>query len=178
MENKKSIENSTELSRHQTAMHLSTLSIIVNIVLSLFKLLAGILAHSGAMVSDGIHSASDVFSNFIVMIGVTLSNKQPDHEHPYGHDRFECIASIVLAALLLATGIGIGKAGLETIISGHYENLKALGLLALIVAGISILTKEWMSQITRLTAKRINSGALWQMLGIIILMRFLPLAHL
>lgn len=160
MENKKSTENSTVLSHHQVAMRISTLSIIVNIVLSLFKLLAGILAHSGAMVSDGIHSASDVFSNFIVMIGVTLSNKQSDNEHPYGHERFECIASIVLAILLLATGLGIGKVGLETIISGHYENLKAPGLLALIVAGVSILTKEWMYQITRLTAKRINSDAL------------------
>ena len=160
MENKKSTENSTVLSHHQVAMRISTLSIIVNIVLSLFKLLAGILAHSGAMVSDGIHSASDVFSNFIVMIGVTLSNKQSDNEHPYGHERFECIASIVLAILLLATGLGIGKVGLETIISGHYENLKAPGLLALIVAGVSILTKEWMYQITRLTAKRINSDTL------------------
>ncbi len=160
MENKKSTENSTVPSHHQVAMRISTLSIIVNIVLSLFKLLAGILAHSGAMVSDGIHSASDIFSNFIVMIGVTLSNKQSDNEHPYGHERFECIASIVLAVLLLVTGLGIGKVGLETIISGHYKNLKAPGLLALIVAGISILTKEWMYQITRLTAKRINSDAL------------------
>ena len=160
MENKQSMENNTVLSHHQDAMRISTLSIIVNVVLSLFKLLAGIFAHSGAMISDAIHSASDVFSTFIVMIGVTLSNKQSDNEHPYGHERFECIASIVLAVLLLATGIGIGKAGLETILSGHYETLKAPGLLALIAAVVSIITKEWMYQITRLTAKKINSGAL------------------
>lgn len=160
MENKQSMENNTVLSSHQAAMRISKLSIIVNVLLSLFKLFAGIFAHSGAMISDAIHSASDVFSTFIVMIGVTLSNKQSDNEHPYGHERFECIASIILSALLLATGIGIGKAGLKTILSGNYEALKAPGLLALIAAVVSIVIKEWMYQITRSTAKKINSGAL------------------
>lgn len=160
MENKQSMENNTVLSSQQAAMRISKLSIIINVLLSLFKLFAGIFAHSGAMISDAIHSASDVFSTFIVMIGVTLSNKQSDNEHPYGHERFECIASIILSALLLATGIGIGKAGLKTILSGNYEALKAPGLLALIAAVVSIVIKEWMYQITRSTAKKINSGAL------------------
>ncbi len=160
MENKQSMENNTVLSHHQAAMRISKLSIIINVLLSLFKLFAGIFAHSGAMISDAIHSASDVFSTFIVMIGVTLSNKQSDNEHPYGHERFECIASIILAALLLVTGIGIGKTGLKTILSGNYETLKAPGLLALIAAVVSIIVKEWMYQITRSTAKKINSGAL------------------
>lgn len=160
MENKQSMENNTVLSHHQAAMRISKLSIIVNVLLSLFKLFAGIFAHSGAMISDAIHSASDVFSTFIVMIGVTVSNKQSDNEHPYGHERFECIASIILAALLLVTGIGIGKTGLKTILSGNYEALKAPGLLALIAAVVSIIVKEWMYQITRSTAKKINSGAL------------------
>lgn len=160
MENKQSMENNTVLSSQQAAMRISKLSIIINVLLSLFKLFAGIFAHSGAMISDAIHSASDVFSTFIVMIGVTLSNKQSDNEHPYGHERFECIASIILAALLLVTGIGIGKTGLKTILSGNYETLKAPGLLALIAAVVSIIVKEWMYQITRSTAKKINSGAL------------------
>ena len=160
MENKQSMENNTVLSHHQAAMRISKLSIIINVLLSLFKLFAGIFAHSGAMISDAIHSASDVFSTFIVMIGVTLSNKQSDNEHPYGHERFECIASIILAALLLVTGIGIGKTGLKTILSGNYETLKAPGLLALIAAVVSIIVKEWMYQITRSTAKKINSSAL------------------
>lgn len=158
--NKQSMEKNTTLSSQKAAMRISTMSIIVNVILSLFKLMAGILAHSGAMISDAVHSASDVLSTFIVMIGVTLSNKQADEKHPYGHERFECIASIILAVLLFATGIGIGKSGLNTILSGHYENLKAPGLLALIAAIISIIAKEWMYQVTQITAKKINSGAL------------------
>ena len=100
------------------AMHVSSVSIAVNVVLSLFKLLAGIIAHSGAMISDAIHSASDVISTVVVMIGVHLSGKQSDKEHQYGHERLECVSSIVLAGLLLVTGIGIGFSGVEKIIAG------------------------------------------------------------
>ena len=78
------------------AMNVSIISIIVNLLLSLFKLIAGLLAYSSAMVSDAIHSASDVFSTIIVMIGVTVSEKKSDAEHPYGHERLECVASIYL----------------------------------------------------------------------------------
>lgn len=158
--NKQSMENHTVVDHKKIAMRVSTLSIIVNVFLSLFKLIAGIIAHSGAMISDAIHSASDVFSTFIVMIGITLSQKSSDKDHQYGHERFECIASIILAILLLATGIGIGKVGLSAILSGHYETLTVPGLLALIAAIVSILTKEWMYWLTRSAAKEINSGAL------------------
>lgn len=158
--NKQSMENHTEVDHKRIAMRVSTLSIIVNVFLSLFKLIAGIIAHSGAMISDAIHSASDVFSTFIVMIGITLSQKSSDKDHQYGHERFECIASIILAIFLLATGIGIGKVGLNAILNGHYETLKVPGLLALIAAIVSIVTKEWMYWITRIAAKKINSGAL------------------
>lgn len=150
----------TALDHKKMAMDISTLSIIVNVFLSLFKLLAGIFAHSGAMISDAIHSASDVFSTFIVMIGITLSNRSSDKDHQYGHERFECIASIILAVLLFATGLGIGKAGLDTILAGHYEALRVPGVLALVAAIVSILVKEWMYWVTRRVAKKINSGAL------------------
>ena len=95
----------------RTAVRLSVLSIVCNTLLSIFKLVAGILAHSGAMVSDAVHSASDVVSSFIVIIGVKLAAKAPDKEHPYGHERFECVAAIVLAVILAIEGIQtIGKA--------------------------------------------------------------------
>lgn len=81
----------------QTAMKVSGISILVNLLLSVFKLIAGIVAHSGAMISDAIHSASDVGSTFIVIIGVRLSTKKSDKEHQYGHERMECVSSIVLA---------------------------------------------------------------------------------
>lgn len=143
------------------AMHVSGVSIVVNVVLSLFKLSAGIIAHSGAMISDAIHSASDVISTVVVMVGVHFSGKQSDKEHQYGHERLECVSSIVLAGLLLATGIGIGFSGVEKIIAGTSgENLMMPGRLALIAAVISLVVKEWMFWYTRGAAKKINSGAL------------------
>lgn len=98
-------------------------SIIGNAILSTLKLLAGILAHSGAMISDAVHSASDVFSSIIVIIGVKLSTKDSDHEHPYGHERFECVAAIVLAVILFITGLFIGHSALEQITAGEERQL-------------------------------------------------------
>lgn len=144
----------------QTAMRVSGFSIGVNLLLSVLKLAAGILASSSAMVSDAIHSASDVFSTIIVMIGVHISGKQADREHPYGHERFECVAAVILAVVLAATGIGIGESGLKKIISGEYQNIAVPGLLALAAAVISIGAKEWMYHFTVHAAKKINSGAL------------------
>lgn len=142
------------------AMRVSTVSIVVNVVLSLLKLVAGLVASSGAMVSDAIHSASDVFSTIIVMIGVHISGKQADEEHPYGHERMECVAAIILAVLLALTGVGIGSTGLRNILSGDYAGLAVPGMLALWAAVISIAVKEWMFHYTMHTAKKIRSGAL------------------
>lgn len=143
------------------AMKVSGISIAVNVMLSLFKLLAGIMAHSGAMVSDAIHSASDVISTVIVIIGVRLSNKKSDQEHQYGHERLECVSSILLAGLLLVTGAGIGINGVEKIIDGTAgKDLMIPGTLALIAAITSIAVKEWMFWYTRAAAKKVNSGAL------------------
>ncbi len=89
----------------KTAMKISMVSIVGNILLSLFKALAGIVANSGAMISDAIHSASDVFSTIVVIIGIRLSGKESDKEHPYGHERMECVAAILLATILAATGL-------------------------------------------------------------------------
>lgn len=144
----------------KVAMRVSTVTLIGNVILSLFKLLAGIIGNSGAMISDAVHSASDVFSTFIVMVGFQLSSKESDEKHPYGHERLECIASLILAVLLLATGMGIGISGIEKIIGGNYGELQVPKSLALIAAVISILVKEWMYRYTRVAAKNINSGAL------------------
>ena len=146
---------------HKVAMKVSGVSIAVNLLLSLFKLLAGILAHSGAMISDAIHSASDVGSTFVVIVGVNLSSKKSDKEHQYGHERMECVSSIILSGLLLATGIGIGMNGIENIIkSTSGASIAIPGTLALIAAVVSIVVKEWMFWYTRGAAKKINSGAL------------------
>lgn len=142
------------------AMRVSNVSIAVNLLLSVFKLIAGLVAHSGAMISDAVHSASDVFSTFIVIIGFKLSGKSADKEHPYGHERMECVASIVLAVILLITGIGIGISGVETIFGGNQSEIEVPGTLALVAAVISIIVKESMYWYTIAAAKEINSGAL------------------
>ena len=99
----------------KTAVKVSLVSIIGNGLLTVFKLLAGILAGSGAMISDAVHSASDIFSSIIVIIGVKLAAKESDKNHPYGHERFECVAAIVLAVILLVTGLFIGHTAIEQI---------------------------------------------------------------
>ena len=141
------------------AMKVSIISIIANVVLAAFKLVAGILAHSGAMISDAIHSASDVFSTFVVMIGIKIASKEPDEEHPYGHERMECVAAIILATILCITGLGIGKNALE-FITGNSSEVSVPGMLALIAAIVSIIVKEAMFWYTRHYAKMIDSGAL------------------
>ncbi len=142
------------------ALKVSKITIVINVVLSIIKLIAGIIAHSSAMISDAIHSASDVVSTVIVIIGVKLSNKESDKTHPYGHERFECVASIILSTILIITGVGIGITGFEKIISGEYKNFVIPGVIALIAAVISIIVKEAMYWYTRSVAKKINSGAL------------------
>ena len=140
-------------------MKVSIISIIANVVLAAFKLVAGILAHSSAMLSDAIHSASDVFSTFVVMIGIKIASKEPDEEHPYGHERMECVAAIILATILCITGLGIGKNALE-FITGNSSEVSVPGMLALIAAIVSIIVKEAMFWYTRHYAKMIDSGAL------------------
>lgn len=138
---------------------LSLVSILGNILLCSFKLFAGIYGHSGAMVSDAIHSLSDVFTTLIAFLGVRLSQKGADKEHPYGHERMECLAALCLGAILLLTGLGIGKAGLSAILSGQYAHLAAPKAIALFAAFLSIACKEAMFWYTRYYAKLLNSAA-------------------
>ena len=144
----------------KAAMKVSAVSIVANVLLSAFKLLAGILASSGAMVSDAIHSASDVISTVVVIIGIRLSGKASDKEHPYGHERMECVAAIILATSLAFTGLSIGYTAVAKILSGNYGELTVPGVLALVAAVVSIAVKEGMYWYTRSYAKKINSSAL------------------
>jgi cation diffusion facilitator family transporter len=110
------------------------------------------------MVSDAIHSLSDVLSTVIVMVGFVISSREADESHPYGHERFECVAAIILSVILFITGVGIGYAGIRRVVLGEYIPIP--GRLALIVAFISILLNEWMVQFKKSAAKKINSAAL------------------
>ena len=153
----KKIQN---LDPQKTVYKVSIISIVVNISLSIGKLFAGIFGHSAAMVSDGIHSASDVFTTFIVIAGAKLSYKKADDEHPYGHERLEYIAAILLSFILFLTGAGIGFSGIEIIYTGEYKVLQTPALMALVAALVSIVLKEAMFWYTRHYAVLIDSGTL------------------
>ncbi len=153
------IETQAAVNESRIIRQLSSVGIFGNIVLTAFKLFAGVYGKSGAMVSDAVHSLSDVFATFIAFLGVKLSKRSADKMHPYGHERMECVASLILGLILLATGFGIGKVGLENIFSGHYENLSIPGAVALIAAVVSIVVKEGMYWYTRHYAKILNSPA-------------------
>ncbi len=163
MEENRSMEQKSymaELEFQKVVNKVSLITILGNVALSVLKLLAGIVAHSNAMISDAIHSASDVFSTVVVIIGVKLASKEPDKEHPYGHERLECVAAIILAMVLFITGLGIGMEAFQNITSGNYSQLQVPGILALVAAIVSIVSKEAMYWYTRYYAKRIDSGAL------------------
>ena len=144
----------------QIAFHVSKTTMIGNFALSAVKLAAGLIAHSAAMVSDAIHSASDVFSTVIVMIGLKAAQKDSDREHPYGHERMECVAAIVLSVVLLITGLFIGYQGVQQILNAEENPLPVPGFLALAAAVVSIMVKEGMYRYTRKAAQAIDSDAL------------------
>lgn len=147
------------MNTEKIALHVSIVTIIGNLFLTLIKFFAGFFGHSSALISDAIHSASDVLSTLVVIVGVKLSNKEEDELHPYGHERLECVAALILAIMLGITGIGIGSAGINMILKGN-ESLIIPSTITWIVAIISIVSKEAMYWYTRIAAKKINSGAL------------------
>lgn len=142
------------------ADRVNTVSIIGNAMLSAFKLIAGIVAHSNAMISDAVHSASDILGTLVVIIGIKLASKKADKEHPYGHERLECVAAIVVAMVLFMIGLGIGNGALKNILSGNYSDLRIPGILALVAAVVSIVVKEAMFWYTKINAVKIDSSAL------------------
>ena len=119
---------------------LSFVGILGNVLLAAFKLTAGLLGRSGAMVSDAVHSLSDVFATFIAFLGVLLSRQPEDAEHPYGHERLESAASLILGLILAGTGLGIGYTGLHKLAAG--EELKVPTLLPLNVLVHDVLCQK------------------------------------
>lgn len=140
------------------AVRVSRNTLFGNLGLSAGKLIVGLLAHSGALVSDAVHSLSDVFAAVIVIFSVRLAGKKADREHPYGHERLECICGVILSVILLITGLLIGYRAIETIRSGGSAEIP--GLAALVAAIVSIIVKELMYHYTAGAAKKIRSTAL------------------
>lgn len=140
------------------AIKVSVISIILNCLLTLIKFISGVISKSSAMISDSVHSLSDVLSTFVVIIGVKISNKQADSDHPYGHERIECVSAIILSGMLFIIGALIGINGIKNVTNS--SNLVMPGVLALIASIISIISKEAMYQYTIRVSKKINSAAL------------------
>lgn len=147
-----------DISSEKAAYRVSAATMAVNAALSVVKLFAGVFAHSGAMISDALHSASDVLSTLIVIVGIKMSKKEADTKHQYGHERFECVSAIILSVVLCLTGIGIGVSGIEKIVSG--TNIAVPGIAALVAAALSIVVKEVMYHVTVHAAKKINSPSM------------------
>ena len=140
------------------AIEVSVISIILNCLLTLIKFISGVISKSSAMISDSVHSLSDVLSTFVVIIGVKISNKKADSDHPYGHERIECVSAIILSGMLFIIGALIGINGIKNVTNS--SNLVIPGVLALIASIISIISKEAMYQYTIRVSKKINSAAL------------------
>lgn len=130
---------------------------LLNILLAILKIVAGIMGNSKAILADGIHSLSDVFSTFLVIVGLNVSSKEADEKHPYGHEKYESIFGKILSLFLMGTGLFIGYESLSLLISG---NIEKPGNIALIAAFISIVSKEAMYWYTMKVAKDIKSIAL------------------
>ncbi len=140
------------------ANKVSIITIIGNLLLATLKFVIGFWGKSQALVSDAVHSASDVVSTVAVMIGINMSAKKSDSDHPYGHERIECIFSIILAIMLFATGIGIGISAVKIILTGAEIEIPAK--ITLYVAGLSIVVKELMYHYTKHTAIKIDSSSM------------------
>ncbi|MBR6351404.1 MAG: cation transporter [Firmicutes bacterium] len=152
------MERTTDIEEKQIFDRLSRIGILGNVLLAAFKLLAGIFGRSGAMVSDAVHSLSDVFATLVAWIGVRLSKQAEDAEHPYGHERLECVASLILGLILAGTGLGIGWSGVRKLL-WERGSIEIPTMLPLIAAVVSVAVKEAMYQYTMHYARKLDSAA-------------------
>ena len=148
------------MNNKKIAYKVSIITIISNSFLAIFKLIAGLISHSSGVVSDAVHTFSDVATTIIAMVGISIGSKKADDTHQYGHERLECVASLILAFILFLTGIEIGLSGINNIIKGSYNSKEVPGILALVATIVSIVMKEIMYWYTIKAANIINSEAL------------------
>lgn len=148
-------------SRDRRIYRITLTGSIVNILLLVFKFIAGILGNSTAMIADAIHSLSDFLTDIIVIVFVRLSSKPADHDHDYGHGKYETLATSVIGMALAVVAFMLGRDGIEKIIYAMQGNqLESPGIIAFWAAILSIVLKEWIFRATRKVAKEENSKAL------------------
>jgi len=142
------------MENYRLGIRASWITIIINIILAVSKIVAGILGSSNAMVADGVHTLSDILTTFVVLMGLKISSKEADDEHPYGHEKYESVFAKILSVLLLLTGIFIGYKSITILINGDIKIPKSI---ALITAFLSIIVKEGMYWYTIKIARKIKS---------------------
>jgi cation diffusion facilitator family transporter len=130
---------------------------IINVLLATSKITIGLLGNSAALLADGIHSATDLFSDLLVFIGITFAHAPPDREHPYGHGKFESLTTFMIALLTVSVGIGICFDAWNRLQIPHETQIHPI-VLSIIL--LSIASKEWLYQYTNRIAKKIHSQAL------------------
>jgi len=145
-------------SRYREAARVTIVGSVVDLVLGIAKLVAGYFANSQALIADGIHSLSDLVTDALVLFAARKSNQAPDTEHPYGHGRFEAIATVGLAVALILVAIGIAGEAIRHLMEP--ELLSRPGVWALLVALASIVFKEWIYHYTMRVARRQRSDML------------------
>lgn len=139
------------------ANRVGKVTIVWNIILSAIKLITGVIGKSSAMISDAVHSLSDVVSTIVALLGIKIASIDSDDDHQYGHEKYECVASILLALILFMTGLGISINSVKTFIE---QSSIEPSYITLIAAIISIIVKEIMYRYTIHYGNKINSIAL------------------
>ncbi|PCE30868.1 cation diffusion facilitator family transporter [Burkholderia ubonensis] len=144
--------------KHAVARKSTLVSIVLNVVLATFQIVVGTIAHSQALIADGIHSISDLISDFVVLVANRHSGAMPDADHNYGHSRYETVASLFLGAILIAVGIGmLWRAGDRLV---HLEDIPPVHFSALIVAVTVLVSKEALFRYMLREAQRVRSAML------------------
>lgn len=149
-----------KISREREIYKITVIGSVVNFLLLAFKFVAGIAGHSAAMLADAVHSLSDFVTDIVVIVFVRISNKPQDKEHDFGHGKYETLATAIIGLLLAGVGFGIlwnGASSIWAFLRG--EPLGEPGMVALVAALVSIVSKEVLYQYTVIKGKRLNSQA-------------------
>jgi cation diffusion facilitator family transporter len=144
--------------RHAVAQRSTLVSVVVNLVLTALQVVVGVMAHSQALIADGIHSLSDLIADFVVLFVNKHSSKEADDDHQYGHHRYETAASLVLGGLLLSVGVGMLWGAVHKL--GTPETIPAVQPVALYVALAALVAKEGLFRYMLAAAERVRSGML------------------
>ena len=152
------IESEIHEQQAQAARKVTLVGLVVNAINTLIKVVVGFWANSYALIADGIHSASDMLSDVLVLVASHYGRQQPDKDHPYGHDRYETLATLILGALLIAVAGALVWDSLMRLLTPR--ELVTPGAVALVVALASIASKEWIYRYTLRIARQINSRLL------------------